>query len=175
MSKQMLERFVFPVVIGILAGCAATILWGIVIALFVVDDALRSTLSGVEEVATDSGGVIESLHQNNAYSYSMTAVIRENQLGRLEDLLSEQPAVVTSEYVYSPSKLYEGHLRVGVDLRMGPEHHVSEWWRHFLDPLSVMMMFMVFVSIALSIFMILFATSATSKDRIGRAESGGKA
>ncbi len=127
-------------------------LCGMLIATFAVDDALHSALSRVEAVATDRGGVIESLHQNEDYSYSLTAVIRDDQLGRIEELLSEQPPVVTSEYVYSPSTLYEGHLRVGVDLRMTPEYHWSEWWRYFLSPYTMMLMTVVFAGCAFLIF-----------------------
>ena len=148
MSRQRILNFAYPVSMGILIGGCFSFLCGMLISMIAADDALASALRSVEAVATDRGGVVESLHRNEDYSYSVTALIRDDQLGRLEALLADQPPVVTYEYVYSPSKLHDDHLRVGVDLRMTREHYSSEWWRIFWSPYSVLMMFMVFMVFA---------------------------
>lgn len=127
MSKHSIPSVALPVLLGVLAGGLASFWCGIFLATLGTEDSFHSAIRRVEAVATDRGGVVESLHRNDNYSYSMTAVIRDDQFGRLEALLSDQSPDVTSEYVHSPSKQHDNHLRVGVDLRMTPERHSSEW------------------------------------------------
>ena len=76
----------------------------------------------------------------------MTAVIRDDQFGRLKELLSSQSPVVTFEYVLSPSTQHDDHLRVGVDLRMTPEQYSEAWWRFLWNPYSMVLMIMAFVA-----------------------------
>ena len=59
---------------------------------FVVVSIAADDVNEVQAVATDrGGGVVRSVHRNDSLSYSITAIIWEDRLGRLRTLLPDQP------------------------------------------------------------------------------------
>ena len=135
------------------AGCASWLVGGFIVSL-AADDALESAINDLQAVATDRGGVVRSVHRNDSLSYSITAIVREDQLGRLQNLLSDQPDSVTREYVHAPSGEHEDYLRVGIDIEMSPEQYSSEWERLSVSPDVILAMSIWFFAIFLCLFLI---------------------
>ena len=100
----------------------------------------------MEALATDKGGELRSVHQNESHSFSITAIMRADQLGQLQDLLSDAHPGVMVEYVHSPSNEYRDYLRVGVDLVITPEQYSSTWWRSFTSLRTISMVAVLFLS-----------------------------
>ena len=99
----------------------------------------------VEALVTDKGGELRSVHRNEKRSYSVTAIMRADQLEVLDNVLAEGPDSVTSEYVYAASEEHDEYLRVGVDFRMTPEQYSAAQWRHFTNSASVLSMSLWFL------------------------------
>ena len=142
MSDEKADALVWLLVTG-----AFCILSGVALASEKADGHLDALVPRVEALATDKGGEIRSVHQNDSHSYSVTAIMRADQLGQLQELLSDVHPGVTVEYVHSPSSQYRDYMRVGVDLVMTPEQYSSGWWRSFtsLSNMSVMAMLFLYM------------------------------
>ena len=70
---------------------------GHLVALLIADSDLETVVRSVRAVATDRGGEVRSVNRTRPL-YSITAIMRDDQLGRLEKLLASQPESVTWEY-----------------------------------------------------------------------------
>lgn len=90
--------------------------------------------------------MVRSVHKYDSFSYSFTAIVREDRLGRPRTLLSDQPGGVTREY--------DDYLRVGIDLEMSTERYYSEWERLFVSPEVLLAMSIWFFAIFLPVFLI---------------------
>ena len=66
---------------------------------------MEAAVRNVRAVATDRGGEVRSVNQNDDHSYSIAAIVRDDQLGRLEKLFAGQPDSVMWDYVYAPSSM----------------------------------------------------------------------
>ena len=123
---------------------------------------LENLVAQVEALATDKGGELRSVHQNESHSFSVTAIVRADQIGQIQDLLSDAHPGVMVEYVYSPSSKYRDYLRVGVDLMMTSEQNSSAWWRSFtsLRTISVMALFFLSMWVPLLFAHLLFRSSS---------------
>ena len=122
------------------------ILSGVALASTGADDQLETLVTRVEALATDKGGELRSVHRNDSHSFSVTAIMRSDQLGQLQDLLSDAHPGVMVEYDHSPSNEYRDYLRVGVDLMMTSEQYSSAWWRSFTSQSNMSIMALVFLS-----------------------------
>ncbi len=153
----------WSVLIGILIGGMASYLSAIVIVNIGAESALERAVSHVEAVATDRGGVIRSVHRNDGRSYSIAAVVKDDQLPRLRTLLDEQSDRVTWDYVYATSKEHDDYLRVGIDLSMTPDQYSAAKWRTMSSPVVLGMLFVLFAVISSFIFYICIRTYNESK------------
>ena len=135
------------------------ILSGVALASVGADDHLEALVTRVEALATDRGGEVRSVHQNDSHSFSVTAIMRADQLAPLQELLSDAPPDVMVEYVHSPSSEYRDYLRVGVDLVMMPDQYSSRWWRSFTS-LSIMAMLFLSMWVPLLFAHLLFRSSS---------------
>ena len=154
MSGKRMLNLGWSALIGILIAGCISFPAGFFFASLMADDVLESAVNEVQAVATDRGGVVRSVHVNEFLSYSITAIVREDQLGRLQALLADQPDSVTWEYVHAPSGEHDDYLRVGVDLEMTPEHHSSEWERLFVSPEIILVMSIWFFALFLPVFLL---------------------
>ena len=149
MSGKRMLNLGWSALIGILIAGCISFLAGYFFVSLTADDVLESAVTEVQAVATDRGGVVRSVHENEFLSYSITATIRDDQLGRLQTLLTDQPDSVTWEYVHAPSGEHAEYLRVGVDLEMTLEQHSSEWERQFVSPEIILVMSIWFFAVFL--------------------------
>ena len=140
MNKEMKTVVTLLVFTGVVITGAGTLLLSTLRSSERATDELESLVQQVEALATDKGGELRSVHQNESHSYSVTAIMRTDQLEVLKNVLSEGPDSVTSEYVHAASKEHDDYLRVGVDLRMTPEQYSAARWRHFTSSASVLSM-----------------------------------
>ena len=108
MSDEKADALVWLLVTG-----AFCILSGVVLASEKADGHLDALVTRVEALATDKGGEIRSVHQNDSHSFSVTAIMRADQLAKLQGMLSDAHPDVMVEYVHSPSSEYRDYLRVG--------------------------------------------------------------
>ena len=154
MSRERMLNLGLSALLAILFAGGVSCLIGFSVVSLAADDALESAINDLEAIATDRGGVVRSVHRNDSLSYSITAIVREDQLGRLQNLLSDQPDSVTWEYVHAPSGEHEDYLRVGIDLAMSPERYSSEWERLFVSPDFILAMSIWFFAIFLPVFLI---------------------
>ena len=154
MSGKRMLNLGRSALIGLLITGCISFPAGFFFASLMADDVLESAVAEVQAVATDRGGVVRSVHENEFLSYSITAIIRDDQLGRLQALLADQPDSVTWEYVHAPSREHDDYLRVGVDLEMTLEQHSSEWERQFVSPEIVLLMSIWFFALFLPVFLL---------------------
>ena len=154
MSRERMLNLGLSALVGILFAGGVSCLIGFSVVSLAADDALESAVNDLQAVATDRGGVVRSVHRNDSLSYSITAIVREDQLVRLQNQLSDQPDSVTWEYVHAPSGEHEDYLRVGIDLEMSPERYSSEWERLSVSPDVILAMSIWFFAIFLSLFLI---------------------
>ena len=115
MSRERILNFGWSALLAMLFAGGVSCLVGFLIVSLAADDALESAINDLEAIATDRGGVVRSIHRNDSLSYSITAIVREDQLGRPRTLLSDQPDGVTREYVHAHSGEHDVDLRVGID------------------------------------------------------------
>ena len=154
MSKERKRNIVWSAILAAAIGLVLSFSLGNLVALAIADSDLETAVRSVRAVATNRGGEVRSVNQNDDHSYSITAIMRDDQLGRLEELLAGQPDGVTWEYVYAPSSVHDDYLRVGVDLSMTPEHFSVEWGRSLSSPGFILLMFVLFLPIFGSAFVI---------------------
>ena len=147
MRKRMMSDERGLALVWLLVTGSFCILSGVALASTGADDQLETLVTRVEALATDKGGELRSVHQNDSHSSSVTAIMRSDQLGQLQELLSDAHPGVMVEYVHSPSNEYRDYLRVGVDLMMTSEQYSSAWWRSFTSLSNMSIMALVFLSI----------------------------
>ena len=166
MSRDSMFNIAWSALIGILIGGGISYLLGLLIVTIGADGDLESAVRDVQAIATDRGGVVRSVHQNDSHSYSITAIVRADKLRRLQTLLDEQSDSVTWEYVYAPSKEHDDYLRVGVDLGMTPEQYSSEWSRQFVSSANILFMSVWFALLSCSVFLISICAFAATKPAV---------
>ena len=154
MSGKRMLNLGWSALLGILISGGISFLAGYFFVSLTADDVLESAVTEVQAVATDRGGVVRSVHENEFLSYSITAIVRDDQLGRLQTLLADLPDSVTWEYAHAPSGEHDDYLRVGVDLEMTLEQHSSEWERQFVSPEIILLMSIWFFALFLPVFLI---------------------
>ena len=145
MDKEMRIAVTLLVFSGLIIAGAGALLIGNLLSSERATDELESLVQQVEALVTARGGEIRSVHRNESHSYSVTAIMRADQLEILKNVLSEGPDSVTSEFVHTASREIDDYLRVGVDLRMTPEQYSAAWWRHFTSSASVLSMSLWFL------------------------------
>ena len=154
MSGKRILNLGWSALLGILISGGISFLAGYFFVSLTADDVLENAINEVQAVATDRGGVVRSVHENEFLSFSITAIVREDQLGRLQTLLADQPDSVTWEYVHAPSGEHAEYLRVGIDLEMSPDQYSSEWDRQFVSPEIILVMFIWFFALFLPVFLL---------------------
>lgn len=154
MGRERIRNIVWSALLAAAVGLVLSFLFSSSLALLFADSDLETAVRSVQAVATDRGGEVRSVNQNDDHSYSITAIVRYDQLGRLEELLDVQPSGVTSEYVHAPSSVHDDYLRVGVDLSMTPEQVSVEWSRSLSSPVFFSLMFVLFLPFFGSAFLI---------------------
>ena len=110
MSRKRMLNLGWSALIGLMIAGGISYLAGFFVVSLMADDVLESAVNEVQAVATDRGGVVRSVHVNEFLSYSITAIVRDDQLGRLQTLLADQPDSVTWEYVHAPSGDHDDYL-----------------------------------------------------------------